>query len=109
MPNFILTKLSVIICPHGGMVMHISKSAGAKLNGEAPLLVNDFYTVAGCPFTKPNGASPCHFVTWNNPSKTVQFGGVPALTNASVGTVQSFGGIPQGLVVVLTHQTVATD
>jgi len=109
MPNFILTKSSVIICPHGGKVMHVSKNASAKLNGETPLLFNDWYTVAGCPFAGSNGASPCHFVTWRNPSTTVRFGGIPALTSGSLATVQTFGRVPQGEVSILSHQTVVSD
>lgn len=110
MPNFILTKSSVIVCPHGGTVTHISRSASAKLNGEPPLLFNDWYTVVGCPFATSNGAaSPCHFVSWRNPSKTVQFGGIPALTSGSSATVQTFGRVPQGEVSILSFQTVYSD
>lgn len=110
MPNYILTKSSVIICPHGGMVVHTPTSySGELINGQLPLLLNDIYTVVGCPFLSPGGASPCIRVNWINPSPTRMIGGIPVLTIASIGLVQSPSGIDQGVAVIASFQTVETD
>lgn len=112
MPNFILTKSSLILCPHGGMVMHVPLSPFAELiNGEPPMLLNDQYLVAGCPFMTPSGPGPgpCLRVIWINPSVKKLINGQPVLTNASTGMVHSATGLPQGIVVIASFQTQVMD
>jgi hypothetical protein len=111
MPNFILTRASVIMCPHSGMVMHVPMSFGGELiGGQLPLLLSDLYFVAGCPFSSPAGPSPCSRVIWTNASVTRLIGGIPVLTNASIGLAQSASGVAQGgVVTVASFQTVETD
>jgi hypothetical protein len=110
MPNFILTRSSVIMCPHGGMVMHVPMSySGELINGQLPLLLSDLYVVAGCPFFSPAGPSPCIRANWTNPSVTRLIGGMPVLTTASIGLVQSAAGVAQGAAVIASFQTVETD
>jgi hypothetical protein len=110
MPNFILTRSSVILCPHGGIVTHIPLSANRELiNGELPMLVNDQFFVAGCPFMSPMGPMPCLHVIWTNASITKLINGVPVLTNASIGMVHAVNSMPQGIVVIASFQTQVTD
>lgn len=105
MPNFILTRSSVIVCPHGARVTHVPQTnRRATVNGETLLFPNDFYTVAGCPHP-----SPCHRVVWANPSKNFAAGGKPVLTSGSIGMIQTFSGAAQGEANILSHQTVVTD
>lgn len=110
MPNFILTKSSVIVCPHGAPVTHIPlTSQRSTVNGELVLFPNDQYMVAGCPFSMSGGASPCHRIVWTNLSKNFMMGGKSVLTSASIGTVHTFQGTAQGVATILSHQTIATD
>lgn|SRR5215203_2351098 len=110
MPNFILTRSSVILCPHGGMVMHVPMSfAGELINGELPMLLSDLYFIAVCAFSSAYGPSPCIRVIWTNASPTKQIAGIPVLTSASIGLVQSPAGVAQGAVTIASHQTIVTD
>lgn len=110
MPNFILTKSSVIICSHGAPVTHIPlTNRRATVNGELLLFPNDQYLVAGCPFSTSHGASPCNRVVWTNHSKNFMVQGKPVLTSASIGTIQTADGIAQGAAIIASFQTVVTD
>ncbi|HEY0458552.1 MAG TPA: hypothetical protein VGC97_05320 [Pyrinomonadaceae bacterium] len=89
------------------MAAHVPMSySGELINGELPMLLDDLYVVAGCAFSSPYGPSPCIRVVWTNPSATKSIGGVPALTNASIGLVQSRGSAAQGVVFIASHRTV---
>src|SRR3954471_2985905 len=110
MPNFILTKSSVILCPHGGTVMHIPlTNQRATVNGESLLFLNDQYIVAGCPFSASQGASPCNRVVWTNPSKNFMAQGKTVLTSASIGLIQTASGIAQGAAIISSFQTALQD
>jgi hypothetical protein len=103
--NYILTKGSVILCPHGGSVTHHPTTyTSYRVNGEVPLLLNDLYFVVGCPFT-----GPCTQVSWTNPSTTVILSGVPVLVHTSTGICQSAAGIPQGAAIIASYQMAARD
>jgi hypothetical protein len=92
------------------MVMHVPMSfAGELIGGQLPLLLSDLYFVAGCPFSTPYEASPCNRVIWTNASVTRLIGGIPVLTNASIGIVQAPNGAAQGSVIIASFQTVETD
>lgn len=105
MPNFILTKSSVIVCPHGARVAHVPlTNQRATVNGELLLFPNDQYMVAGCPVS-----SPCYRIVWSNPSKNFMVQGKPVLTSGSIGIAQTFQSAAQGEASILSHQTIATD
>lgn len=106
---FLLTKSSIVICPHGGRVTHTPMGFSGKLkNGEIPLLLTDSYFVVGCPFAAGGYASPCQRVNWTEGSKTRLINGVPVLTNQSVGICMSAAGVPQGAAVISLCQTKET-
>ena len=110
MPNFILTRSSIILCSHGGMVTHAPLSYTEELiNGEIPMLLNDLYFIVGCPFLVGDSMSSCLRVVWISGSTTKQIGGIPVLTNASVGICQSAAGVPQGPAIIAAYQTIVTD
>jgi hypothetical protein len=110
MPNFILTKSSVIVCPHGGMVAHMPMSyPGELINGEVPMLFNDTYVVSGCSHFVAGSGSACLRVEWTLPSPTKRIGGIPVLINTSVGLCRSASGTVQGPAVVAAFQTAVTD
>lgn len=107
---FLLTKSSIILCPHGGRVMHAPTGVSGKLkNGEMPLLLTDSYIVVGCTFTAGSYPSPCQRVNWANGSKTRLVNGVPVLTNQSVGICASAAIVPQGSAIISLCQTRETD
>jgi hypothetical protein len=110
MPNFILTRSSVIMCPHGAPVTHIPlTNQRATVNGELVLFPNDHYLVAGCPFSMSQGSSPCYGVVWTNASKNFMMQGKTVLTSGSIGLVQTAGGVPQGAAIITSYQTVMQD
>jgi len=107
---FLLTKSSIILCPHGGRVMHTPTGVSGKLgNGEIPMLLNDRYFVLGCSFAAGDYPSPCQQVNWAGGSKTRSINGVPVLTNASVGICVNAANAPQGPAVVSLCQTREAD
>ena len=110
MPNFILTRSSIILCPHGGMVTHVPMGfAGELINGELPLMLTDTYFIAGCPNLLNGTMSACFRVMWLTGSVTKLINGVPVLTNISIGICQSISNIPQGPPIIAAFQTVVTD
>jgi hypothetical protein len=110
MPNFILTRSSVILCPHGGMVMHMPYGVSAELiNGEPPLMLSDIYTVAGCPQVASGPGMACMSVQWTSHSVTKLINGIPVLTHTSVGLCQSIGGVIQGTAIIASFQTRVMD
>ena len=109
MLNYLLTKRSVITCPHGGMVAHSPMSYGELINGELPLLLNDIYTVVGCPFSVAGQWSACQRVKWITGSTKRLINGVPVLLNTSTGICESVTGAPQGIAMILSHQLTETE
>lgn len=110
MGNFILTRSSTIMCPHGGIITHIPVGfTDYRINGEIPMTISDRYMIAGCPAIMPVGLSlspnPCFEVTWVNASNTFFVNGSPALINTSVGLCRSVAGIPQGPAIIAFFQT----
>ncbi len=107
MPNYLLNRSSVIMCPHGGMVTHVPTTFTTELvNGNLPLLLTDLYFVAGCPNLTPE---PCQRVQWATASPTRKISGVPVLTTASVGLCESARGTPTGPAAILSHQVAETE
>ena len=105
MPNFILTKNSVIMCPHSGMVTHVPRIYTSYLvNGEPPLLLNDQYIVVGCANHMGGSASPCHWVEWITASLFLIVRGQPVLLHNSTGLCKAVNGMPQGLAMPMSFQ-----
>lgn len=108
--GFVLTKRSVILCPHGGMVMHVPASfSGELVGGEIPLLVNDIYTVAGCLNFTGDFVTPCMMVMWTSASTSYLINGIPVLIHTSLGLCQSASGVPQGPAIISSFQTIVMD
>lgn len=100
MSAFLLNNISVIMCPHGGMVSHISTSGTSyRVDGHPPLLLGDFFPVVGCPFSY-GYASPCTQVTWVAGSTKLLIKSQPALIHTSVGICMSASGAPNGPAVI---------
>ncbi len=107
---FLLTRRSVILCPHGGVIVHIPASFSAELiDGELPLLLNDFYNVIGCSNFQGGNASFCLKVMWTSGSLNRLINGVPVLTNESIGLCQNALGVNQGAAIITSFQTRETD
>lgn len=108
--GFILTTASVILCPHGGMVMHLRTGGSSELiNGVPPMLLNDVYPVVGCPNAMGGAMSPCIRVEWVTASTSRFVNGVPVLIHTSVGVCYNASGAPQGAPVIASFQTVVKD
>lgn len=99
--NFILTKTSIMVCPHGGMVMHMPTSVREfRIVDEAVLLATDLYIVTGC----GNTEDPCREVHWDRASEKLFVGINPVLVHTSVGIPTSVSGIPRDPVRISLHQ-----
>jgi hypothetical protein len=108
--GFILTTTSVILCPHGGMVMHLPTGGSTELiNGVMPMLLNDNYPVVGCPNSSGGSPNPCIRVVWITASTSRFINGVPVLIHTSVGMCHDASGAPQGAAIIASHQTIIKD
>jgi hypothetical protein len=84
-------------------------SYGELINGELPLLLNDLYTVIGCPFMMGRSDQFLSEREWVSGSTRRLVNGVPVLLNVSVGFCKNvFGGV-QGPALILSHQLSETE
>ena len=105
MPGFLVSVGSTIICPHAGQTTIVSSNTRVLLGGQPASTATDVYTVAGCPFTLPNGKpQPCVTLRWIVPAARVLIGGQPAVLQTSTGLAQSAEQIPQGPPTVVVTQ-----
>jgi len=110
MPAFILTRRSVILCPHGGIVTHIPMTFSEYLiNGELPMLLTDQYLINGCPNILGTMPSACFKVVWTSASVYLIIKGSPALLNTSVGLCQAMNGAVQGPAIISSFQTTVAE
>jgi hypothetical protein len=109
MPGILLNHISVIMCPHGGLVTHTPTSGTSyRIGGHVPMLIGDIYQVSGCPFGGGYG-SPCMMVTWVTASNTLIVRSQPALTDLSVGLCVSAAGVAQGPAVITAVRSLQPD
>lgn len=98
--GFILNSNSVIMCPHGGMVVHTPLSGTSyRIDGRPPMLMEDLYQIAGCPFN-PQYGGPCCQVRWVTASNLLVVKGRFALIESSVGMCLSVSGVSNGPAIV---------
>jgi hypothetical protein len=82
-----------------------SSNATTDAAGSKIVTISDTFTISGCAFTLPGPKpSPCVRVQWVVPDVRVRVGGVPTLSQTSVGVCISADSIPQGPVVVSSTQ-----
>jgi len=109
MPPLLLNTNSVIMCPHGGIVTHVSgTSTSFRIQGRPPMLLTDVYIVSGCPFGG-GYSGPCTQVMWVSGSPMLRIRGIPVLTQASVGICQSSSGVPQGPAIIASCQLIEPE
>lgn len=105
MGNLLLNTQTVIMCPHGGIVTHISGTyTSYRVDGRRPMLLTDQYLLAGCPFLTYT-TSPCVRVIWTSGSVNLIVKGQPVLTLSSVGLCQGASGNIQGPAIITYTQT----
>lgn len=83
--SFNLHQGATVMCTHGGMATPVTASLRVKLGGQPATTVAHTYTIAGCPFTTPDGPKPCTTVQWTAPATRVRIEGQPALLSTSQG------------------------
>lgn len=97
------------MCPHGGVVNHIPVGVNTyRINGELPMMMNDQFIIAGCPFVMSGAFGnivprPCRRVQWTSGSNFLFIRGIPALTNTSNGLCMGSG--PPLPVIIASFQT----
>jgi hypothetical protein len=104
----LLTTSSTMMCPHGGTVTAVPGQSQAI--GDSPVLrMSDTCTVAGCAFTIPPAEpSPCVTVQWVVAATQVQAGGDFVLHEGSVGLCLAATQAPQGPVMIVSTQALAS-
>jgi len=103
MGNLLLSAESILMCPHGGMIVWTPTTYTTyRISGRPPMLLGDIFTIAGCPFPAPGG--PCLTAQFYTASTMLIIQGRPALTAASVGMCLSSAAVPNGPVVIAAHQ-----
>ena len=105
MPGPFLTTAATITCTHGGQATLSTANQKVKAGGPQVLLESDVHTVAGCPFTLPNGTSmPCIRIEWSAGASSVKVNGGKPLVQSSVGKCINAPGAPQGVAIVVPGQ-----
>ena len=108
MPGYIVTTSSSAICTHGAQVAIISSNTRVMVAGSPVAVLNDQFTVTGCPFQVPVGAGtkpqPCVKIQWIAPAVRVRVGGQPVILQTSSGICLSAEQIPQGPPTVVATQ-----
>ncbi len=106
MRDFILTESATLVCPHGGVVMHIPSTVTSyRVDGQPPLLLMDNYIVTGCANNIAGLSVPCFRVLWSSPSTMLYIKGNPALLHTSHGICEATLGIVNGIAIPISFQT----
>lgn len=114
MASFILNSQSVLLCPHGAPISHVSSTYTAhRVQGSPPMLLTDTFVIAGCPNIMPMGSAmipmPCNRVQWLTGSPMMLVKGSPVLTNQSNGLCLAANGAPAGPVIIASHQVMEKE
>ena len=111
MSGQLLTTQATLMCPHGGSVSIVSSNSKANA-GAALALANDTFTIAGCTFQVPAGAStvphPCVKVQWFLTNSKTMVNNTPTLSTGSKGLCLAADQAPQGAVVIVQTQARAS-
>src|SRR6266702_3233134 len=99
-----VNQSATLMCPHGGKVTIIPSGARVKAGGSLVATQSDTFTVVGCPFVAGTVLSPCLTVQWVSPDISVTLGGVPTVSQGSVGLCLNRLQWPQVPVAVVTTQ-----
>jgi len=95
MPGYLLHVGAIVQCPHQ-IPVTISSSQTLKVGGQVAAVMNDTFTIAGCPFMVGPKPQPCVKVQWLVAAARVTIKGQPALLVDSQGLCQSADQIPAG-------------
>lgn len=99
----ILTTVSTVMCPHGGVAQLVTTNTEALVDGAPMLLVTDMHPIVGCPFT-PVAYSPCVVIRWVTAATRTTVRNIPVLLQTSVGLCLNAAQVPQGTAVVVQVQ-----
>ena len=97
MPGYLFHVGAQAMCPHGGQISTASSNTRVKVGGQMVATNADTSTIAGCPFTLPNGTPhPCVKVQWLVPATRVTINNNPALLQTSTALCLAADQVPQG-------------
>jgi hypothetical protein len=102
----ILDSGATISCPHGATASVSPKATKVTLGGNAPLLIDDVFTISSCSFQVSGAPQPCLRIQWSAPATKVMVESSPVLLASSVGLCM--GAAPQGKAQVSGYQTKVT-
>ncbi len=103
MPGYLIDAGAIVQCPHQ-IPVTISGSQTLKVGGQVATVMNDTFTISGCPFMVGPKPQPCVKVQWLVAATRVTIKGQPALLVDSQGLCQSADQIPAGPPSVQTTQ-----
>ena len=102
----IVTMATVVQCPHAMKATLVTGTAKVMVDSAMPLVVGDKGTVAGCPFTLPNGKpQPCVTALLTKAATKVLAENKPVLLLNPADIGQSAEQIPQGPLIWGTIQS----
>lgn len=105
MPGFILTTMGQVKCMHGGTAVLTTANAKLMIDNAPAMLESDISSVAGCPFTLPNGKpQPCIKIEWTAGAAMCKSNGIKVLVKSSIGKCISAEGATQGLAIIAQTQ-----
>ncbi len=105
MAGYIVTTLSQVICPHGGLAILTTTNSSCLIDGAPALLETDIHPIVGCPFTVPPGKpQPCIRVEWMAGAGMCKASAAKVLVQSSIGKCISAEGIIQGLAIIVQTQ-----
>lgn len=91
---------STVLCPHAASVSAITSNTRVKFDGGPAVVMDDTFTVSGCPFQIPIGTgtkpSPCVKLQFVTAATRVRIGGTPALLSTDTALSLSAEQLPQG-------------
>ncbi len=106
MPGPVLHGGATATCPHGVPLTILPASPRVVVSGTPVAVLTDQGTVAGCPFTLPNGTpQPCVTTRWIAAATRVTVSGQPVLINPLSALCISATQVPNGPPIIGASQT----
>ncbi len=100
MPGYLLHQGATVMCMHAGQAQPVAFSPRVKVSSQPVVTQTSTYTIAGCPFTPPQGNGPCVTAQWITAATRIKAGGMPVLLQDSQAVCTPTG---TGLNIIVTQ------
>ena len=102
----ILTTLSMVTCPHGGLANLSTSDHNLFVNASPILVESDIHVImpGTCSLSASSPPSPCVRIVWSNGSNYTTKERIKLLTKSSLGKCYSANGVLQGSARIISTQ-----